>query len=678
MNPSFRLWIARSLHQFLVCAIFTLSLLGSDPSGVHAIWLKALLVLALASLGIQYRLERESFRGLFSSIRWPMIFVATFVLYVVWQSDPLHQYPARQFLSHFAASVSFFLILIPLVRYPSLLQRLTLYLSVIGLLTALFGVAYRFTGSWDFLGRDASQLASGSFGFFYYENTYGAFAALLLPSTTALLIYRYLRREESGSAVLGNVLRPLQGYLSSGILLLGATLIVMGIGLFVTNARASLLILLVLYSTVAILFLPLRLKIVVMTLIALSAFAFVLLASSKLLETTLSVLSWERLSEDARTRWEIIRSNLALVAERPWTGWGMGTYKYVASQKVSLFTDNNLVHIWEHHHAHGSFMDLLVEGGAIGLILLSLAVLALFAGSWSAYRDDGSLYRRLMARQSVLALVSFAPMLLTDSHLRVPAVALLMIFQLAILVGASKPYVYDEEPLLADNPGRERFGEVPVIMTYTMIALCGILIGADLVRSHRVFELTHTRMHPDQRMLKLTQAEPRNPEYWAEASSFYFDRSLKAEDPGSRDQWGGRSVDAIRKAIDLAPTYAYYRFILAYTLYHQGDTDGAIEAFRQAIDRAPSSLKYRADLMLIYIFEAQNNPSVLRRNQWNLEARKLYHRIKSDNRYPPSGFEKLNLFLGRQMTPDQKRYLKDFMVIANKYGQEMEVDQAKS
>lgn len=106
-------------------------------------------------------------------------------------------------------------------------------------------------------------------------------------------------------------------------------------------------------------------------------------------------------------RAEYWRATLRMVMERPWLGWGFGTWPEVYTQ--FLIRDSGLVV----NHAHSDWLEYLAEGGAIPF----LALIALFVrGLWLGLRHPWAL--------GVPALMVFA---MADYPLRLPIVLLVLL-----------------------------------------------------------------------------------------------------------------------------------------------------------------------------------------------------------------------------------------------------------
>jgi O-antigen ligase len=91
-------------------------------------------------------------------------------------------------------------------------------------------------------------------------------------------------------------------------------------------------------------------------------------------------LLWRRIALDdpLEYRREIYRSALAMIAERPWTGFGLGTFE-TAYPRFALFDAGVIV-----NYAHNDWLEWAATGG---LPMLALAAAVVLGGAWIARRE---------------------------------------------------------------------------------------------------------------------------------------------------------------------------------------------------------------------------------------------------------------------------------------------------
>lgn len=75
----------------------------------------------------------------------------------------------------------------------------------------------------------------------------------------------------------------------------------------------------------------------------------------------LSVVTINHLTT-SQVRWTVLKASLALFAERPWTGWGVGSFAAVFLERAGPLRLSSI------SHPHNELALWLVEGGLIGLL----------------------------------------------------------------------------------------------------------------------------------------------------------------------------------------------------------------------------------------------------------------------------------------------------------------------
>jgi O-antigen ligase len=137
-----------------------------------------------------------------------------------------------------------------------------------------------------------------------------------------------------------------------------------------------------------------------------------------------AVVGWQvtlekfREPEPYRVRRELLFSSLAMIADRPWTGFGLGTWPTVYPAYARF--DNGLTA----NHAHNDWAEWTAEGG-----LPFLACLAMLA-VWSVRPAVDSLWG-----MGVPAVFAHS---LVDYPLREPALAVLLFALMGALAGRAR------------------------------------------------------------------------------------------------------------------------------------------------------------------------------------------------------------------------------------------------
>ena len=146
-------------------------------------------------------------------------------------------------------------------------------------------------------------------------------------------------------------------------------------GLILTKSRGGLLAAAVSIPAVLFVYYFSRKKIPGVLLIFLSSLAIIAIAALVYFQyRDITVYSTSLDALSIRTRFSIWVSTLKMFAARPWAGWGWGTFQYIYPQ----FKDPRIWYTVP--HAHNEFLQIMGEGGIIGLISV------IFCLGWSLSR----------------------------------------------------------------------------------------------------------------------------------------------------------------------------------------------------------------------------------------------------------------------------------------------------
>lgn len=130
-------------------------------------------------------------------------------------------------------------------------------------------------------------------------------------------------------------------------------------------------------------------------------------------------------------RWPVLRAALPLLAERPLTGHGAGSFETVFARRagpdIPLHFD----------HAHNDYLEFLVDFGLIGSLPLALFVLRALQLALAALRQRRSVYRSGVGFAAVMGILALLLHALADFNLQIPANAatLVTLCALAVLAG---------------------------------------------------------------------------------------------------------------------------------------------------------------------------------------------------------------------------------------------------
>jgi O-antigen ligase len=303
------------------------------------------------------------------------------------------------------------------LRRTSDLTRLAVTFSVYGFAIALFALAQSLSSNGKLYWLRTPRFGGWIYGPYVNHNHYAGLMELLLPIPIVLLISRRVRE---GPKML----------LAFAALLMASTI-------FLSGSRGGMTAFVVQSALLAI-YLGTR-RNSPKTAIALGA--FVLLLGAVLLWLGGSTLA-ERLAtfhSDAKTeitsgvRTTINRDGLRMFRERPILGWGLGTFPTVYPQFRSFYT-NLFV-----NEAHNDYLQLLVEMGALGALIVFWFLLQAFLAGLQKLRGESMGVNGALALATMLACTGILVHSFVDFNLQIPANAALFCVFATLAASGSLP-----------------------------------------------------------------------------------------------------------------------------------------------------------------------------------------------------------------------------------------------
>ncbi len=210
-----------------------------------------------------------------------------------------------------------------------------------------------------------------------------------------------------------------------------------------------------------------------------------------LVETRLQTL-WKAESADT-TRLPCWLRVLPGVAEFPVFGTGLGTFRYVevwrrqeepmdpaaaaAARPVPL--ENGMF-----DHAHNDYLEMLVEGGGVGLVLLLAVLVLVFRAAWRARDDRTDALRAGLAAGGLCALTAVAAHSFVDFGMHTPAITLLVTVVCAQLTALGEPATAVETPVW-----RLRLVGLAPVLGAAAVVFLGLALCANRWQAHHVERL---------------------------------------------------------------------------------------------------------------------------------------------------------------------------------------------
>ena len=397
----------RSLHNALVYGVCVLLSFGPLAFGATESWSVAVLeigtaLLMLLWMGKQLALGRVKVRLI--PLYPPMALLAALALFqfvtgmTAYRSITL----ARAVLFLTYAAILF--LVSHTLRSDRDLRLFSTWFSVFGFLVALFAIAQVFT---DKTGKlywvRMPRFGSWTDGPYVDHSHYAGLMEMLLPLPLVL-------------AVLGVERGPKRAllWLSAGTI---------AASIFLSQSRGGVLAMLIELAFLAALTLPktsLRRhhrRNFLLAAAAITFLAFVGWLGGETLLQRFSVVRQQDLMQPGRPL--ILKDSLRLIARKPVTGWGLGTYPLVFPQFRSFYTSLFV------NHAHDDYVEFIAETGLVGAAAIAWFLIALYRAGLRKARTQQS---RIIDAMTLAALTSCTAIVahsFWDFNLQIPANAAL-------------------------------------------------------------------------------------------------------------------------------------------------------------------------------------------------------------------------------------------------------------
>jgi len=481
-------------------------------------------------------------------------------------------YPSatRAILLKILAVVVLFVLVRDQIASPASARRLAIVALVNGFVLAFVGVLQFFSSPHDVLYW--TFLSQGSvFGPFVCRNNFACYLNLCIGLGVGLLVVAGTKRERGpeGAAPHGGAAEPGRG--GSSMLWIGAALAFMIAALALSLSRGAMLALIgagAICAPVALgtsgRFAQLR----TLLLTACLALGLVVWFGFDLVAARLSTVWKGHSLEESRV--PLWNHSFPWVREFPWWGAGFGTFLYLEpvhrgpGAETAVFYD----------HAHNDYLELLLEGGVVGLALGLAAVVLVYRLGGRGFFRPGPWTTQGLALGGLLAFTTLVLHSFGDFGLHIPAVAVLATVLAAQLCGLGSSDRPTRE--IPDPPARPSLWVFSRLVTAAGVVAVGWILFAEGQRADEVerFRLAGKRYE------------------------------------GSRDLSGRtRQISYLRAATALAPDNAVLQLALAdayYETYRLEIAEAAIQAdlatalrglaLRAVVVNGPAALVMSADL----------------------------------------------------------------------------------
>ena len=397
----------RSLHLALVYGLCVLLSFGPLAFGATEPWSVAILEMGTALLMLlwmakQVALGRVKIR--LSPLYRPMALLAALVLFQLVTGMTAYRSITLSKALLFLTYAALLFLVSHTLRSDRDLRIFTTWFSVFGFLVALFAIVQGFT---DKSGRlywlRMPRFGSWTYGPYVDHSHYAGLMEMLLPIPLVL-------------AILGIEHGPRRT-----LLWLSASTIAASI--FLSQSRGGVLAMLIELAFLAAMTLPkssLRRhhrRNFGLAAAAVLFLAFVGWLGGEALLQRYSVPRTQELMQPGRPL--IVKDSLRLIARKPVTGWGLGTYPIVFPQFRTFYTSLFV------NHAHDDYVELIAETGVVGAAAIGWFLFALYR---AGLRKAATQQSRMIEATTLVALTSCTAIVahsFWDFNLQIPANAAL-------------------------------------------------------------------------------------------------------------------------------------------------------------------------------------------------------------------------------------------------------------
>jgi len=464
------------------------------------------------------------------------------------------------------------------------------------------------------------------------ENHFGGLLGLLFPLVFATLHYRFylLHQELEVSPRKASLGTYLYRAMDSGIFYL-IFLVVLTLSLcFFMKARFSAAVLLFCSFLYLAGYGVCTRKVRYFVVLGLVGLLTFLMVQGMGFDRVLEAFDFQELKKAWDERLLVAKESLDIGRAFPWFGCGLGTYAFISWKYLTAGTD---LFLWD--HAHNDYVELFAETGLVGFGLFLAMIGSILVVVLFQRKPQNSQWSRLMMVQGFMAVFNIALMEAVDFHLKIPVVALIFIFQLALLYRSAYPSMISHAESHEAQPQRN-FKMQPWILSILLISV-SVFVFIHSTKSIKVYGLSEDKANRIEKLQEAVRLQPENAKWWYELGESYFDQIRSSPNQITEDL-KRKTIAAFRKAVSLSPTYAHYWFILGRVQYALGEKEEGIDSLKGAIEWAPAKSVYALHLISVYLKASEQASLAGKRAQYLEEARLLYEeRIKPVKKLPLRG-----------------------------------------
>lgn len=189
---------------------------------------------------------------------------------------------------------------------------------------------------------------------------------------------------------------------------------------------------------------------------------------------------FERITDEegniAELRPTLWSDSLRIVKDFPLTGTGFGSFLSIYQKYRSIPGERTA------DHAENDYLELLVEGGVVGVVLAAWFFIALFREALTSFSRRKDSYAKLLFYGGTSGIIAILIHSLTDFNLHIGSNGLYFFFLCGLAVSAANTRLREQEAvtyLPSASPGAVRYAAVPVALFFgiSLVLNIGITIA---------------------------------------------------------------------------------------------------------------------------------------------------------------------------------------------------------
>ncbi len=467
------------------------------------------------------------------------------------RSISIYTHQTRVELFKFISYIGMFFLALSILDSRDRIKKVVLMVVIAGIIEAFLGIFQMLTKSNGiFWFWHSAYKRSGYFGSFVNPNHFATYMGMVTCMGIGLLISRPRISFSSSNENWRHYLSEFEAYISKNILLI-FLLTIMGTSIFLSLSRGGILCFLFTLVFIFILqgFRASRKKRIVIVITGL-IFAFLIwIGIDPIIKELSTLFKLTRASPDRPIAW---KDSFRIIKDYPLMGVGWGNFRNI----FPLYKSPMLHSFW--YHAHNEYVEYLVDVGIIGFVLFYgclFSCLFIIIKRWFRRTEVFSIGITLGGISAILLLLMSN---MVTFNLHIPCIAFLFFLVLAIIMRSV--YLYHHIPLKTIVLKKRKAG---IILGLFSLFILFVFISQMHIFQARAIYHQYQNTKDLYFLKKAIELDPSNAGYRYILAQEYF---KDIENHGD---------DALRlslSAVQLNPTNPWYHIGLAWISYRLGRT----------------------------------------------------------------------------------------------------------